>query len=105
MDFVLLRKLLILLSQLDALRFGPREVHLHKHKILTRVILKLRLGPNFLVELPAPAAPVRAGKIEEEEFVVSRRLLPRFLVIVHPPRFGAGEKREEKKTSRNGEEN
>jgi hypothetical protein len=105
LNFVLPRELLILLSQLDALGFGTREVHLHKHKLLTRVILELRLGPNLLVELPAPAAPVRAGKIEEEEFVVGRRLLLRFLVIVHPARLGAGEARRKQNTRGSGEKN
>src|SRR4029450_2683380 len=101
----MLRQLLILLFQLDALRFGAREVHLHKHKILARVILKLRLGPNLLVEHPAPAAPVRASKIEEEEFVGRRRLLLRLLVIVQPARLGAGEGGREENTPCGGEKN
>jgi len=96
---------LILLSQLDALRFGAREVHLHEHKIRTRVILELRLRENLLVELPAPAAPVRASKIEEQELVGRRRLLLRLLVIVQPAILGAGEGRREENTPCGGEKN
>jgi len=105
LNFVLLCQLLILLSQLDALRFGSREVHLQKHKILTRVILKLRLGPNLLGELPAPPTPVRSGKIEEEEFVGRRRLLLRLLVIVQPARLSAGERRRKENARCSGEKN
>jgi hypothetical protein len=105
LNFVLLRKLLILLSQLDALRFGAREVHLHEHKILARVILELRLRENLLVELPAPAAPVRASKIEEQEFVGRRRLLLRLLVIFLPASLGVGVARSKEYTRRSGEKN
>jgi hypothetical protein len=87
------------------LRFGAREVHLDKHKILTRVILELGLRENLFVELPAPAAPVRACKIEEQKFVGRRRLLPRLLVIVEPGRPGVSEGRKEEKTRHSGEKN
>ena len=58
--------------------------------ILFRVILELRLRENFLVELHAPRAPVRAGEIHERDFLFRFGLLEALFVIVLPAALREG---------------
>ena len=92
-NLVLLRELLILLSHLSVLRFRAWEIDFQEHKILARIIFKLGLRENLLVQFLTPAAPIRAGEIQEQKFVIRFGLLLRSFVIVEPARLSVGARR------------
>lgn len=55
--------------QLGGLGYFVRVIQFHQNDIFVGVTLKLRRVEHFLFELDAPAAPVRAGEIQEHDFV------------------------------------
>src|SRR5947208_14037426 len=75
----------------------------HDYQFHTCVVLKLRQKENFSVKLFEPAAPIRAGKIEQQKFVTSLSFLLSFLVISEPVRLRAGERPGDKNKGRNRE--
>ena len=96
-NFVLLGQLKVLLSFLRWLGLFARKIELHQDEIVVRKVLELRLRENVLVELDAPPAPVGAGKIEENEFMVRFCLFLRLAEIAEPIGFRSREARENKK--------
>src|SRR5262249_13929218 len=96
-NLVLLGELQVLFLNLYGLGFPARKIELHKHEIVVRVISKLRLRQNFLVEFDAPPAPVRSRKIEEQKFVVRFRVFPRLVVIMQPVGLRSRERNEDKR--------
>jgi len=96
-NFVLLGQLQVLLSHLRGLRFSAGKIELHQHKIVVRVVFELWLRKNFLVEFDAPPAPVGAGEIEEQKFVVRFSLFLRLGVIMQPIGFRSRERSEDKR--------
>jgi hypothetical protein len=103
-NLVLLRKFPVLPSQLLTLRFGTREVEFYDDQIVTREVFELWLQQDFPIKLLAPAAPIRTGKIEQQELVTSLGLLLRFLVISEPARLRTGERPGDKNSRCDGEE-
>src|SRR4030095_4726440 len=88
--------------------FSTWKIEFYNDQIVAREVLKLRLQQNLSVKLFAPSAPIRAGKIEQEDFVISLSLLLRLLIIGEPARLlrlgerpgdkSSGRDREKKKT-------
>ena len=96
---VLLGEFSVLLSKLETLRFATREIEFHDDQIVASVVLKLRLQQDLPVELFAPPAPVRPGKIQQQQFVTSLGFLLRFLEISEPARLLRAGKRPGDKSS------
>lgn len=78
---VLLRKVAVLPFEFWGLGFAPGEVEFYDYEVIAREVFELRLQQDLFVEPFAPATPIRAGKIEQQEFVIGLGLLLRFLVI------------------------
>ena len=89
LDAVFLRELLILFLERLGLRSPPREIEFHQDKVSACVVLKFRRGKDFLIQLHAPAAPVRTGEFQQHQLFAGLRIFLRFFVVGYPARFCA----------------
>src|SRR5205823_14724552 len=81
----------ILFSDRVALRFSTRKIEFDQNQILCGVVLELWFGKNFGLHPLAIAAPIRAGKIEQDKLVVRFRFRLGCIEISQPVNFGKGE--------------
>src|SRR5262249_4368005 len=84
LDAVLALERVVLLLQLRRQRLAGREVELEQDHVLLRPLLERGLVEDLGLELLAPAAPVAAGEVGENQLLLRLRRRERRLVVRHP---------------------
>src|SRR5205823_14802498 len=84
----LARELRVLLFHCVALLLVAREIELYQNQIFGRISLELRLGKDFRAQALAPATPIRAGEIQEDELVVALGFRLGRIVVGEPIEVG-----------------
>ena len=84
LDAELLGQILILLLQFWALLLLAREVDLKQDDVLVGPLFELGLAEDLVLELDAPAAPVGAGEVGEDDLLLLLGLRQRVLVVDDP---------------------
>ena len=83
-DGELLAEFFVLSFDLVGEGFSAWEIDFHEDEVGFGVRFEFWLGEDFFIELDAPAAPVGAREIEEDDFLVGFGFGEGFVVIIAP---------------------